>query len=913
MTILTVILSSLLVSSINFKTLPIEESGTNINAICQDDLGRIWIGGADGLVRYDGHRYEHFSNNIRHDEFVPDNSVYDIICGSNGTIWVAHISGLSRYDIQTNTFKNYTSHDENVNCILEITGKDLLTISGDKLWRFDTEKGKFSKDGIPDELYNQNIGSISKDEEHIYIGTKGGRLYRCSLHLDDLHELNTDNLNGKISCILKDKSDALWIGTDGEGLWKLSLTENTCERFRDAKASNNSSEETIKALCFDEDGTLWIGTKKGLKILHEDHLHVYHHDSRPGSIPHDSVGEIFSDKQGTMWLGTYYGGICYYTAYSSSFRHIVLKSDYGQIYGSIISDIVEDTDGSFWIGTNSGGLIHLFPDGKMEKVIEGSNEDNQLDVKSIFISPYSGYIYIGADRSELYVLNPKNRKLSEFEHECAKSCYAIEDNRENGFYIGTAEGLYEYNEKTGEISKIYFTGDNSNIKSLKLDYNGILWIGKKNGVTAINTDDASLLNLPESISSIKYADVIMQDSKGKIWIGSRHGLHSYDLKTGKTATLSEKDGLPNHVIHGIEEDKNGILWISTDRGLCRFNQATGDKLTFTTSDGLLDNRFTTYAHCTTKEGFLCFGSVNGIIMFDPDNISLDRKTMAPVICGMEVNGSWHGLPKEKMIMEPDESNITFMFTSPDYVSENNGRFYYKLEGYDADWIVAGMDRKASYNNLSHGEYTFKVRYVDSTGKESEDTVSVNFTIEAYWYNTTTAMIIYIVIALFLIIILINWQVSQKEKKYEHKMQQFRNKILHDFSLEFRNQNSSDGSVQDEETPLDFDESDEKFMRNAMKVVRDNLDNADFSVDDFASKMFMSRSNLNLKVKALFGVSPLELIKTVRFNEACRLLQAKKHTMTEISEMVGFTTSSYFTSAFKRFMGCTPSEYVKKNS
>ena len=908
MTILTVILSSLLASSINFKTLPIEESGTNINAICQDEFGRIWMGGADGLVRYDGNRYEHFANHIKHEEFVPDNSVYDIVCDSNGTIWVAHISGLSRYDIKEDTFINYTSQDEIVSYVVELTGHNLLTISGEKLWIFDAQKEKFSKDGIPDELYNQSIGCIYKDAEHIYIGTKGGRLYRCSLEMDDLHEHSTEDLKGKITCILKDGDDTIWIGTDGEGLWKVSLAENTCERFKDG----STSEETIKALCFDESGTLWIGTKKGLKILHEDHLHVYHHNGRPGSIPHDSVGEIFSDRQGTMWLGTYYGGICYYTAYSSSFRHIVLKSEYGHIYGRLISDIVEDADGSFWIGTNSGGLIHLFPDGRMEKVTEGNDEESQLDVKSIFISPYSGRIYIGADRSELCVLNPKTKKLSEFEHECAKSCYALEDNRENGFYIGTAEGLYEYNEMTGKISRIYFTGDNSNIKSLKLDSNGILWIGKKNGITAISRDDASLLKLPESLSSIKYADVIMEDSAGNIWIASRHGLHSYDPKTGKTSTLTEKDGMPNHIIHGIEEDNHGILWISTDRGLCRFNHSKGDKLTFTTSDGLLDNRFTTYAHCKTKDGQLCFGSVNGIVMFNPENISLDRKTFAPVICGLEVNGKWAGVPESRMEFKPTESNITFTFTSPDYVSENNGKFYYKLEGYDKDWNVAGVDRKASYKNLTHGKYTLKVRYVDSTGKESEEIASLSFMVRTFWYKTTTAMIVYCIIFMLLVIFLINWLVSKKEKKYKHKMEVFRNKILHDFSLEFRSQNNSDSKTDKDESPRKFDEPDEKFMRNVMEIVRDNMDNADFSVDDLAAKIFMSRSNLNIKVKALFGVSPLELIKTVRFNEACRLLRERKHTMAEISDMVGFTTSSYFTSAFKRFMGCTPSEYVKNN-
>ena len=913
MTIFTAILSSLLISNINFKTLPVEESGTNINTICQDNLGRIWMGGIDGIVRFDGNRYEHFTNNIRSGNQIPDNSVYDIICDSNGEIWVGHISGLSRYDIQTDTFENFSSDDGSVSEIVESTDDRLLTIIGGRLWIFDKKEETFSKNGIPSALYPQSIKTITRDDDHIYIGTKNGRIFTTSPDLDHITEIETTELKSEISCILKSINDELWVGTGGDGLWKISLNGGKCQRFVDAQERKNSSEDIIKALCFDEDGTLWIGTKKGLKIMHDDHLHVYLHENRPGSIPHNSVGALFSDKQGTMWLGTYYGGICYYTAYSSSFRHIMLKSSQGKIYGNIISDIIEDDDRSLWIGTNSGGLIHLTPDGRMLKIQENDEEESQLDVKAIFISPYSGLIYIGADRSELFVYDSKKKQLKPCKFDCAESCYAMEDNKKNGFYIGTAEGLYEYNEKTSVLSKIFFTGDNSNIKSLKLDSSGVLWIGKKNGITAIHTDDAHMIELPDCLSSIKYAEIIMEDSSGKVWFGSRNGLHSYDSRTGETKSFTEKDGLPHHVIHGIEEDKNGVLWISTDRGLCRFNPTNEEKLTFTTSDGLLDNRFTTYAHCMTKDGQLCFGSVNGFVMFDPQNISLDRKTLPPVICGLEINGLWNGVPDKRIELGPTQDNLTFVFSSPDYVSEKNGKMYYKLDGYDSEWNIAGVDRKASYKNLPQGEYVFKVRYIDSTGKESDETAEVSFKIRAFWYKTTAAMVVYIIIFMFSIMFLINWFVSRKEKKYKYKMEQFRNKILHDFSLEFRSQNNSGTSPNESDSPRNFDESDEKFMRNAMDVVRKNLDNAEFSIDNFAAKMFMSRSNLNLKIKALFGVSPLELIKTVRFNEACRLLQEKKHTMTEISDMVGFTTSSYFTSAFKRFMGCTPSEYVKKNS
>lgn len=910
MTILLCILSALLSDYINFKTLPIEESGTNISTVCQDSLGRIWMGGNDGIIRYDGHRFEHFSNGIASGTHIPDNSVYNIVCDSLGTIWVGHISGLSKYDNNSNTFSFHPTPSGAISEIAFLQSGKLLTIAGDRLWIFDTSTGKFTRGSIPDLLFMQNATTIMSEGSSLYVGTKNGKIYTCTTDLGHVREIHTEEITDNISCILKDRESHLWIGTEGDGLWEVSLDTGICTRFIDTQTGKESKGDIIKALCLDNSGTLWVGTKKGLKILRDGHLNVFHHDSNPGSLPHDSVGALLSDKQGTMWLGTYFGGVCYYSPLSSSFRKITLSSATNKVHGHIVSDIVEDTDGSFWIGTNSNGLLHMSTDGDVRNIAVETGEENELDVKSIFISPNTGHIYIGADRSEIFVCDTNRKTMHPLSADSPKSCYAIESNQKDGFYIGTYDGLYEYNENKKVFSRIYFTGDNTNIKALKLDSRGILWVGKKSGISAFYKDDAKMLELPQSISSVKYAEIIMEDSKGVIWIGSRSGLFCYNLKDGSAQSYTEKDGLPHHIIHGIEEDKYGVLWISTDRGLCRLNASTGDKQTFTTSDGLLDNRFTTYAHCSTQDSLLYFGSINGLVMFDPAKISLTRKTLPPVICGIEVNGIWNGIPGVSVVLGPTERSVSFMFSTPDFVSDKNGRFHYKLEGFDKEWHVASMDWRASYQNLPHGDYTFQVRYVDSSGKESEDIKTIQLRIRAHWYQTTAAVIAYIFVLIFLVIMLINWLISNKEKKYKSKMDEFRNKILHDFSLEFRNQNSPDSKAL--EAPRNFNESDEKFMRHAMKVVRDNMNNADFSVDDFAGKMFMSRSNLNLKVKALFGVSPLELIKTVRFNEACRLLQEKKHTMTEISEMVGFTTSSYFTSAFKRFMGCTPSEYIKKN-
>lgn len=109
----------------------------------------------------------------------------------------------------------------------------------------------------------------------------------------------------------------------------------------------------------------------------------------------------------------------------------------------------------------------------------------------------------------------------------------------------------------------------------------------------------------------------------------------------------------------------------------------------------------------------------------------------------------------------------------------------------------------------------------------------------------------------------------------------------------------------------FNPVDEELLKKAVEIVKKNLDNSDFSTEDFASQMNMSRSNLHLKLKAITGESAIEFIKKIRFSEACRLLKEGRYNIAEISSMVGFSTPSYFATSFKKYIGCLPTEYIKQ--
>jgi signal transduction histidine kinase/ligand-binding sensor domain-containing protein/AraC-like DNA-binding protein len=103
------------------------------------------------------------------------------------------------------------------------------------------------------------------------------------------------------------------------------------------------------------------------------------------------------------------------------------------------------------------------------------------------------------------------------------------------------------------------------------------------------------------------------------------------------------------------------------------------------------------------------------------------------------------------------------------------------------------------------------------------------------------------------------------------------------------------------------ELNDKFLKRILDVVQANISNVEFDKDEFASALNVSPSLLYKKVKSLTDQSPTDFIKTIRFNHAVELLQSRKYTVTEVSELCGFSSVGYFSTAFRKHFGKSPSE------
>ncbi|MBQ5623461.1 MAG: helix-turn-helix transcriptional regulator [Alistipes sp.] len=103
-------------------------------------------------------------------------------------------------------------------------------------------------------------------------------------------------------------------------------------------------------------------------------------------------------------------------------------------------------------------------------------------------------------------------------------------------------------------------------------------------------------------------------------------------------------------------------------------------------------------------------------------------------------------------------------------------------------------------------------------------------------------------------------------------------------------------------------SDEDLLNRFVEHINKNMSDINLSIDDIASDMCMSRSNLFRKVKQITGIGPNEYMRLARLKRAAELLQERRHSIADICMLVGFNSPSYFSSCFKKQYGCLPKDY-----
>jgi signal transduction histidine kinase/ligand-binding sensor domain-containing protein len=774
-------------SNPRFEHLTVEDglSQSTVRAILQDNQGFIWFGTEDGLNRYDGENFLVFKADPTDPQSLPDSYITALAQDPDGGIWVGtRMGGLSYYDPNNGTFTTY-SHDAGVpgsldspsiNCLLIDQDGSLMAGTPYGLNMFEAETGTFrhiqQTRVQPFSGALNNILSIYRGSNGIlWLGTSYG-LVRYNLsdgwfhNYSELDIYAQTPLEWDIRHIREDFQGNLWL-VSNTGIARFNPTTGKVITYRhDVTDPTSLSDQYIYDLIIDTTGTIWVGTKNGLnryETTTDDFIHFLRDPQNPYSLSSNVILSMYEDREGILWLGTFGAGVnkldrskAKFDLYQSNPNNPDSLSPF-PIFG-----ITESVDGSIWIATYGGGLDRL--DLNTGKVSHYRNDPDNYDslVYDYLWSVYedrSGNLWVGSEGG----LDMLTRGTNIFTHYLPDSrnpkalggavIGQIYEDQAGEIWVATSGGLSRFYRDTGLF--ITYSPDPENPDSFSSyqptaiyeSEDGDLWIGTYNRglelFQRVENRFSHYRHNPQAPSSLAGDSVcaIYQDSKGVLWIATcSAGLDRMDDKSGIFTHYTQKDGLPSNVILGIVEDKNGLLWLSTNNGVSCFNPADGSFINYDISDGLQSDEFDKFAYARTRNGMVVLGGIDGLNIFRPENISVNRYIPPIVLTGFSQSGeSISPLPSKnnriKYEISWPKNYFEFEYAALSYSNPKGNQYSFKLEPFDKEWIEMGNRRFGRYTNLPGGDYSLKIRGSNNDGVWNEEGISIPIkVIPPLWSN-----------------------------------------------------------------------------------------------------------------------------------------------------------------------------------
>ncbi len=209
---------------------------------------------------------------------------------------------------------------------------------------------------------------------------------------------------------------------------------------------------------------------------------------------------------------------------------------------------------------------------------------------------------------------------------------------------------------------------------------------------------------------------------------------------------------------------------------------------YTKANGLLNDQFNYNSGYKDNEGKLYFGSVQGVIVFNPADFSKSKSTSPIYITSiqvknkeLEVNRDTEFLKKsvlytDNITLPYNQSSFSFDFATLNFTSAATTEYSYKMDGLDKEWNYIKSNRKVYYTNVEPGTYTFKVK-AGNNGIWNRQLTQLRVTITPPFWATFSAYSLYIILCIALLYYLVRTyhkiQLNKKEKEiYEAKIEFF---------------------------------------------------------------------------------------------------------------------------------------------
>ncbi|WP_116105239.1 two-component regulator propeller domain-containing protein [Lewinella sp. IMCC34191] len=763
-----------------------------VDDMLRDSEGFMWFATWNGLCRYDGYDFETFRSQSDVASGLPDNGVHALMEDPNGRIWIGTSKGLAVYDLHQRGFLEFTLP------ALTLRSADITALhsaADGSVWVGTRQDGlyvlRLAQPG-PDRLlvtaYSRvslpaaTITSLdSLGDGRVIVGTDAGVFTVADSGAS--RRLPGEVGRMPVTTLLPEDGD-LWIGTHA-GLVRYRWKERTLRRYQHHPQNDASLlHNTVTALARDAEGTLVVGTLGGVNFfqpLTEKFRSLTQRGQGRQDLNNRFVNSLLTDQLGNVWIGTEKGGVNKYNLHQHRFGALTHQAgESGTLSHPTVNSILEEGK-ILWVGTAGGGLNRI--DRSTGDVRSYTHDmQNPRSISSDFVTTIlrgqADDLWLGTWGSGINRFNTRTgtfeRPLTADSSPAAPRAFisSLQLDPRGFILVGSEEGLATIDPATG---KLHPFGNDHPLASIRevgcilLDAKHHYWIGTRRGLfrfpagaldrdgRGMAADDIDRYTRDSGVGLTgDYILSLREDHQGRIWVGTYGRGIAVTPGPGRGEprfrVFDEGDGLGNNVVYTIEIDDRGYLWLGTDHGLSCFDPDGMKFKNYYRADGLLSNQFYWSASHRGSDGYLYFGSVEGLNYFRPSAIGAYPDPAAAVITSLQildkpvsVGEAIHGtVPLTSAISRAEEVALSYRdnvfsltFSALDYFLPNQTRFAYRMVGVDKDWVTVGADRRfATYTNLGGGDYTFEVKASNGHGSWQREPTRLRFVIYPPFYQTT---------------------------------------------------------------------------------------------------------------------------------------------------------------------------------
>jgi len=750
-----------------------------IKAIEQDKEGFIWTMMDYELYRFDGYHYKkyypYFASMAPTKRWIFNNMASDLL----GYLYVNTNNGVYRYDRNSDQFEKIydpVSH-------IKVDKANNVWIRIKEKWSIlNTQTGELNTPNYDGKAAGgvNTAFCIYNNDLYTFIGQK---VYRFNYAKNEfVFCLTLPDSDGNIR-FAQAYMGKLWIFVNNSGLYKIDMSTFKIEDHYTLLTDYEGN--SLRTFYIDKKGYIWFGTIDGIYIFDPTDgklSHNKHSRTDPFSLPNNSIWEISEDRQGNIWIGTYSGTLCYVNIDENN----AFKTYHPQNSGlnhTPVSAFAEDQQ-YLWVGTEGGGINRMNKATGEFSYITSANSITSNNIKSL-ITDAGHNLWISTFMGGLDLYNVGRQKVTNFKHtKGAPHSLLVNDVRKT-ILEGDSGMWVAYQYQKAEVSYFSFReesfthfsldsiSNNSYLFDILRQGEKTLWAISNETLYRLDIDKHVVEKMIPNDSTYLGLFTFCLDDSGNIWIGTiGNGLIKFDTNTSRFISL--KDVLQQSVysIYSICYD-DGNIWMGTDDGLYCYNIVGNRLMNFDKREDTQGQVYYPLACMKGMDGLIYFGGTNGFTVIDPKKISYNSYKPRAIISDFFIDHTSthpHYLfdnSLHEIILEYDQTNFGFQFSSDNYHIPEKNRFKYRLRKYDDHWITTNaQNRIAMYSKVPAGTYYFEVYAANNDGVWS-DTPTVIKVIRktAPWYSWP-AYILYALMIIGLIYLICRHYADKKKLKLQ---------------------------------------------------------------------------------------------------------------------------------------------------